>query len=62
MKTLEGKLIVYDSNCKVCSALRDLVLKFTSIPESKIRAYKELSSALTLHVDPEKFQKCYGAD
>ena len=56
MKTLERKLIVYDSNCRVCSALRDLVLKFTSIPESKVKAYKELSSDLTLHVDPEKFR------
>jgi hypothetical protein len=56
MKTLNGKLIVYDSNCKVCSSLRDVVLRFTSIPESKVKAYKDLSPDLTSHIDGDKFK------
>jgi predicted DCC family thiol-disulfide oxidoreductase YuxK len=56
MKSLNSKLIVYDSNCKVCSSLRDVVLKLTSIPEVKIKAYKDLAPELSAHVDPEKFK------
>lgn len=56
MKSLDHKLIIYDSNCKVCSSLRDVVLKFTSIPEEKIKAYKELNDDLSQHVDPQEFK------
>jgi hypothetical protein len=56
MKSLDTKLIVYDSNCKVCSSLRDVVLKFTSIPEAKVKAYKALAPELSGLVDPEKFK------
>lgn len=56
MKSLNGKLIIYDSNCKVCSSLRDLVLNFTSIPESKIKAYKDLAPELSQRIDPGKFK------
>lgn len=56
MKSLENKLIIYDSNCKVCSSLRDVVLKFTSIPEVKVKAHKELNETLSKQVDPEMFR------
>lgn len=56
MKTLDNKLIIYDSNCKVCSSLRDVVLKFTTIPEDKIKAFKDLTPDLTAHVDAEQFK------
>jgi hypothetical protein len=56
MKSLNDKLIIYDSNCKVCSSLRDVVLRFTSIPEQKIKAYKDLSPDLNVKVDPDKFK------
>jgi hypothetical protein len=56
MKSLENKLIVYDSNCKVCSSLRDIVLRFTSIPEAKVRAYADLTPEFNDYVDPEKFR------
>lgn len=56
MKTLTGKLIIYDSNCKVCSALRDFVLKFTTIPDEKVKAYNTLDEDLTSHIDTEKFK------
>lgn len=56
MKSLDKKLIIYDSNCKVCSSLRDVVLKFTAIPEEKIKAFKDLTPDLNAHVDPEKFK------
>lgn len=56
MKSLTNKLIIYDSNCKVCSSLRDVVLRFTSIPEEKVKAYKDLDEHLTKHVDPDRFK------
>lgn len=56
MKTLDNKLIIYDSNCKVCSSLRDVVLKFTAIPEEKIKAFKDLTPDLTAHVDADQFK------
>jgi hypothetical protein len=56
MKSLDNKLIIYDSNCKVCSSLRDVVLKFTAIPENKIKAFKELPPDLSAHVDAEQFR------
>lgn len=56
MKTLDGKLIIYDSNCKVCSSMRDVVLRCTSIPEGKIKAYRDLTPDLTGHVDPNRFK------
>ena len=56
MKSLTNKLIIYDSNCKVCSSLRDVVLRFTSIPEAKVKAYKDLNADLSKQVDPNKFK------
>lgn len=56
MKSLDSKLIIYDSNCKVCSSLRDVVLKFTSIPEERIKAFKDLTPDLIPHVDPQQFR------
>lgn len=56
MKSLNNKLIVYDSNCKVCSSLKAVVLKFTSIPEAKIIAYKDVSPDLSHNVDADKFK------
>ena len=56
MKSLNSKLIVYDSNCKICSSLKDVVLKLTSIPEAKVKAYKDLSPELSLHVDSNNFK------
>jgi hypothetical protein len=56
MKTLENKLIIYDSNCKVCSSMRDVILRVTPIKENKIKAFKDLSSDLSPKVDPEKFR------
>ncbi|HTF20280.1 MAG TPA: hypothetical protein VK658_19550 [Chryseolinea sp.] len=56
MKSLDNKLIIYDSNCKVCSSLKDVVLRLTSIPESKVKAYKDLNSDLNEKIDPNKFR------
>jgi predicted DCC family thiol-disulfide oxidoreductase YuxK len=56
MKSLNDKLIIYDSNCKVCASFRQVVLKFTAIPEAKIKAYKDLTPALSTLVDPDKFR------
>lgn len=56
MKTLNHKLIIYDSNCKVCSSLLKVVLKITSIPETSIRAYKDLPQNLNVNVDPDKLK------
>lgn len=56
MKTLDHKLIIYDSNCQVCSFLRDVVTRFTSIPVSHIVAYKDLTPELMGQVDAVQFR------
>jgi predicted DCC family thiol-disulfide oxidoreductase YuxK len=56
MKTLDNKLIIYDSNCKVCSSWKDVVLKITSIPGDKVKAFAEIDSSLSSKVDPDKFK------
>lgn len=56
MKSLEHKVIVYDSNCKVCSSMRDVILKLTSIPRSKVQAYGELNDELVTRVDADTFR------
>ncbi len=56
MKSLSTKLIIYDSNCKVCSSLKDFVLRFTSIPDEKVKAFKDLEHPMSSKVDPEKFR------
>ena len=56
MKSLEDKLIIYDSNCKVCSSLKDVVLRLTSIPDAKVKAYKDLNDELNAKIDPDKFR------
>lgn len=56
MKSIENKLIIYDSNCKVCSSLKDVILKFTSVPEEKVKAYGDLNTNLSKQIDPERFK------
>lgn len=56
MKSLNHKLIVYDSNCKVCSSLREVVLRMTPISKEKVVAYRSLSSDMSNRVDPVKFR------
>lgn len=56
MKSLKNKLIIYDSNCKVCSSLRDVVLRLTPIPGEQVIAYKSLSPELSARVDPGRFK------
>lgn len=56
MKTLQNKLIIYDSNCKVCSSMKDVIIRLTDIPTEKIKAYRNLNDAQTTQVDPEKFK------
>jgi predicted DCC family thiol-disulfide oxidoreductase YuxK/flagellar biosynthesis protein FliQ len=56
MKSLEHKLIIYDSNCKVCSSLKDVVLRLTLIPDAKVKAYKDLNDELNAKIDPDKFR------
>ena len=56
MKSLANKLIVYDSNCKVCSSLRDVVLRATPIPETKVVAYGSLPPNLSDQVEAARFR------
>lgn len=56
MKSLANKLIIYDSNCKVCSSLKDVTIRFTAIPVVKVKAFKDLNSEEIKHVDPDKFK------
>jgi predicted DCC family thiol-disulfide oxidoreductase YuxK len=56
MKSLDSKLIIYDSNCKICSSLRKVVLKLSSIKEEKIIAFSALPPDQTDKVDAAQFK------
>jgi predicted DCC family thiol-disulfide oxidoreductase YuxK len=56
MKSLNNKLIIYDGNCKVCSSLRDVVLKFTAIPDATVKAFNSLTPEVSRHIDPQQFR------
>lgn len=56
MNPLDTKRIVYDSNCKVCTSMRNMMVAYTSIPASQITAYKDLSAAELQRIDPERFK------
>lgn len=56
MKSLVNKLVIYDSNCKVCSSLKDVVVRLTSIPDANVKAFKDLDPPLSNQVDPERFK------
>ena len=56
MKSLNNKIIVYDSNCKVCTSFRDVLLKSTAIPMEKVTAYKDLPPKETFKVDTSRFK------
>src|SRR5690606_17646549 len=56
IKSLAYTRIVYDSNCKVCTSLRDVVLQVTSIPESKVVAYGWLPPSQSNQVDAARFR------
>ncbi|MFL5728029.1 MAG: hypothetical protein ACJ75J_00965 [Cytophagaceae bacterium] len=56
MKSLDNKLIIYDSNCKVCSFLKEAILAVTSIPSARIVAYKELDPVQKVKVDAARFR------
>ncbi len=56
MKTLDHKLIIYDSNCRVCSFLRSVVLRVTAIPESKIKSFALLDEKWLNSVDANRLR------
>ncbi len=56
MNSLENKLIVYDSNCKVCSSLRKVILKLTQIDQHKVVALAKLDLSLQDKVDTDRFR------
>ncbi len=56
MKSLDNKVIIYDSNCRVCTSYRNAMLKFTHIPKEKTAAFQTLPDELTRLVDPDKFK------
>lgn len=56
MKSLDNKLIIYDSNCRLCCSLRRAVLTVTSLEETQIRGYKELEAGQRSAVDHAQFK------
>ncbi|POY38952.1 hypothetical protein C3K47_00160 [Solitalea longa] len=56
MKTLLNKIIVYDSNCKVCTGLKDKLLRLTSIDEKRVVAFAHLNDELIRKIDPDRFK------
>lgn len=56
MILMKNKLIIYDSNCKVCVGLRDLMLAFSLIKPEECSAYLELAPGLRQQVRAERFR------
>lgn len=56
MKTLENKLIIYDSNCRICTSLKNIVVKLAAIPSEKIYAYKDVPEKHIEKIDPDRFK------
>ncbi len=55
MDTLAQKLIIYDSDCRLCCSLKDLLLRITTIPAEQVIAYKKLPEALKAKIEEERF-------
>lgn len=55
MDTLAHKLIIYDSDCRLCCSLKDLLLRMTSIPAEQVVAYKQLPEALKAKIEEGRF-------
>ncbi|MCO4292774.1 DCC1-like thiol-disulfide oxidoreductase family protein [Solitalea sp. MAHUQ-68] len=56
MKTLLNKIIVYDSNCRICTGLKDKLLQFTSIEEERVVAFALLNDELIRKIDSDRFK------
>lgn len=56
MKTLENKLIVYDSNCRVCVSMRRMILSVTSLSPETTVAFKSLTPDVKAQVDVNRFR------
>ncbi|WMJ74685.1 DCC1-like thiol-disulfide oxidoreductase family protein [Cytophagaceae bacterium ABcell3] len=56
MYSLGNKLIIYDSNCKVCSSMKKVVTWLCSIPEERVRALAELPPEHYVKVDLARFR------
>lgn len=56
MKNFHNKLIVYDSNCRVCVSMRRMMLSVTSLSPETIVAFKNLKADLKAQVDVNRFR------
>ncbi|OKL40012.1 hypothetical protein [Pontibacter flavimaris] len=53
---MKDKLIIYDSNCKVCVGLRDLMLVLRLVEAQECVAYRRLDPQLKQQVSAERFR------
>jgi len=53
---MENKLIIYDSNCKVCVGLRDLMLALRLVKVEECVAYRRLEPQFKQLVSAERFR------
>ncbi|HYG40021.1 MAG TPA: hypothetical protein VD908_15445 [Cytophagales bacterium] len=56
VSSLKNKLVIYDSNCKVCAGLKDILIFLAPWIKNQVVAYKNLSSALASKVALERFR------
>lgn len=53
---MKNKLIIYDSNCKVCVGLRDMMLVLGLVQQQECVAYLHLESRLKQQVSADRFR------
>jgi predicted DCC family thiol-disulfide oxidoreductase YuxK len=53
---LANKLIIYDSNCKMCTAMKNILITVAPYVAKQVIAFKDLSLDYSEKVDPERFR------
>jgi len=56
MKFLKDKLVVYDSDCPMCSGMKEQALRFGVIAEGDYTSYRDLPAEYSAAVDPDRFR------
>ena len=56
MKALENQLVIYDSNCNICSSLMQTLVRLNILNPSECRSFYDLSPASQQRINPERFK------
>jgi hypothetical protein len=55
-ESLDNKLIIYDSNCKMCTAMKNTLVIIAPYISKQVVAFRDLNLDYSVKVDPERFR------